>query len=290
MRALVTGSAGFIGRHFAARLVQDGHHVVGCDPAHLPHLTWCGDCRRIFARDDNGYDLLVHCAAVIGSRQERDDNPMAVYENLALDQMAIAWCLRTRTPLLYFSSSATYPTNMRGPFRETDVDVAENIIRPDAAYGFIKLVGERQCRELKAAGVPVYVVRPFSGYGTDQSADYPFPAIIERVRQREDPLVIWSDTERDFIHVDDVVGACMAMIAVAYIPGPVNIGTGIPTRMSALARLAADIAGYDPSIKSLGKSAGPDHRFADISLMKNFYLPTITLDQGITEALKEPPS
>jgi len=31
MRALVTGAAGFIGSHLAARLVSEGHDVVGLD-------------------------------------------------------------------------------------------------------------------------------------------------------------------------------------------------------------------------------------------------------------------
>ena len=41
MRILVTGSAGFIGFHMAARLLADGHEVVGIDgftPYHDPEL------------------------------------------------------------------------------------------------------------------------------------------------------------------------------------------------------------------------------------------------------------
>ena len=282
MRALITGSAGFVGRHFVDYFDEHGWKVTGADPAHPPHHVWQGDCRWVF-RDGEHYDLAVHCAAVIGSREERDMNPMAVWENLTLDQMAIAWSLRTQTPLLYFSSSAAYRVDKVGPFRE--VSLGPGIVRPDAAYGFIKLVGERQCRELKAAGMPVYVVRPFSGYGSDQSTDYPFSAICERVRNREDPLIVWSDAERDFVHIDDVVNACMEMIA-RDIYGPVNIGTGTPTRMSALARLAANIAGYKPRIKILGKSVGPDHRYADVTKLHGFYVPKIGLREGIAEAIR----
>ena len=41
MRILVTGSAGFIGFHMAARLLADGHEVVGIDgftPYYDPEL------------------------------------------------------------------------------------------------------------------------------------------------------------------------------------------------------------------------------------------------------------
>ena len=282
MKVVVSGSAGFVGSHFTSRFQERGWDVTHFDIASLSREHRL-DCRDFFRECDDRFDLLVHCAAVIGSRAERDEHPLAVYENLSLDQSAIAWCLRTETPLLYFSSSAVYPTCGAGPFDEADADPDE-ILCPDAAYGFNKLVGERQCWDLKATGVPVHVVRPFSGYGTDQSSDYPFPAICERVRQREDPLVVWSDTERDFIHVDDVVSACLTLVEQKVFR-PVNIGTGIPTRMSELARHAADVAGYSPQIEVLNQSAGPDHRFADTTLLESFYTPKITLEEGIARAL-----
>ena len=284
MRALVTGHAGFVGRNIARRLLYDGWDVVGVDIRQgcLPEQV-LADCRDYFTVS-GGYDLLVHCAAVIGSRQERDDNPLAVYEDLSLDQAAIAWCLETGTALLYFSSSAAYSTDLSGPFVEKNL-TPDFICRPDAAYGFIKLVGERQCRDLRALGGKVYVVRPFSGYGADQSLDYPFPSILRRAMAGEDPLVVWSDVERDFIHIDDVVSACLTMMRED-IPGPVNIGSGVPTKMTELARLAAEAVGYDPEIRVLGKSAGPDHRYADTTLMRTFYEPTISLVEGIEMCVK----
>jgi nucleoside-diphosphate-sugar epimerase len=104
------------------------------------------------------------------------------------------------------------------------------------------------------------------------------------VKRREDPLDVWSDTERDFIHVDDVVGACLAMVERGVF-GPVNIGTGIPTRMTQLARMAAEAVGYEPEIRVLGRSAGPDHRYADIGAMREFYAPRVDLREGIERAL-----
>jgi len=279
MRALVTGHAGFVGRNFAKRLISDGWEVTGVDlrPSDTGRSVQA-DCRDFFTVSD-GYDLLVHCAAVIGSRQERDENPLLVYEDLSIDQQAIAWCHETGTPLFYFSSSAAYPTDLTGPFKEW-VLAPEHIWAPDAAYGFIKLVGERQCRELRKLGGTVYIVRPFSGYGADQSLDYPFPSILKRAVAKEDPLTVWSDVERDFIHIDDVVSACLTMVDKA-IFGPVNIGSGIPTKMTELARLAAQTVGYDPEIRVLGKSVGPDHRFADTAKMQEFYEPTISLTEGV---------
>ena len=80
------------------------------------------------------------------------------------------------------------------------------------------------------------------------------------------------------------MNACLTLVEQKVFR-PVNIGTGIPTRMSELARLAADIAGYSPQIKVLNQSAGPDHRFADTTLLESFYTPKITLEEGIARAL-----
>lgn len=260
--------------------MSEGWDVTGVDirPGYADESV-LADCRDYFTASGERLNLLVHCAAIIGSRQERDDNPLAVYEDLSIDQAAIAWCAETETPLLYFSSSAAYPTTLQGPFCEDDIE-DEYISKPDAAYGFIKLVGERQCRVLQAQGVPVYVARPFSGYGADQSLDYPFPSILKRAKAHEDPLTVWSDVERDFIHIDDVVSACLTMVEKG-IAGPVNIGSGVATRMTELARLAATTVGYDPEIKVLGKSIGPDHRYADTTLLRTFYEPTISLTEGV---------
>ena len=284
MRVLITGSSGFIGSNFHRRLAAD-HQVAYVDIA-SPIRAHRMDCRKLFRTCDERFDLLIHAAAVIGSRQERDENPLAVYENLALDQAAIAWCLRTGTPLLYFSSSAVYSVKKRGPFRESLVGSRFEILDADDAYGYIKLVGERQAHDLWCLQVPVTIVRPFSGYGADQSEDYPFRAILERVKRREDPLTVWSDTTRDFVHVEDIVSACLVLTELGTL-GPVNIGTGVPTRMSELARMMAEQAGYEPEIKILHQSEGPDHRFADTSFMETFYKPRISLAEGIEMALKE---
>jgi hypothetical protein len=66
MRALVTGSSGFIGRAFTRYLESHGWSVLAVDTAE----GW--DCRDAFGYLATGFDLLVHAAAVIGSRQERE--------------------------------------------------------------------------------------------------------------------------------------------------------------------------------------------------------------------------
>ena len=66
----------------------------------------------------------------------------------------------------------------------------------------------------KRLGVPVTIVRPFSGYGPDQDTTYPFTAFAERAARRADPFDVWGDGQqvRDFVHVTDIVNATLALV------------------------------------------------------------------------------
>jgi len=301
--ALVTGSAGFVGWHFAKHLRSNGYITHECD---INGATR-SDARAMFAGplNDVYYDLVVHCAAIVGGRKTIDGNPLALASNLALDAGLFEWALRAHPArVLYFSSSAVYPKSLqqhdehymgkwsprRTGLREGWVDPSlseSSVGMPDALYGWAKLTGENLAHRYRQAGGVVSVVRPFSGYGQTQSADYPFPAFIDRALAREDPFSIWGDGRqtRDFIHINDIVAACMKMVE-AGIDGPVNLGTGRPTTMLQLASLVCEAAGYNPGLKLLpAEPSGVPYRVADVTEMRIFSLPTISLEMGIQLAL-----
>lgn len=292
MRALVSGSAGFIGRHMADRLEQEGWDVFGLDIAD-PEFPL--DCRHYFAEPtSNHYDLVVHCAAIVGGRATIDGNPLAIAANLSIDQALFDWATRTQPDhIVYFSSSAAYPVRLQQPgprFRlhERDIDL-DQPSQPDSMYGWCKLTGERLARLYADTGGRVHVFRPFSGYGETQSLDYPFPSFIRRAVDRDDPFDVWGDgtQTRDWIHVDDIVAAVLAAIRYDD-PGPVNLGWGEPVTMGELVMNICEQAGFTPNIRLRpDMPAGVHHRVADAARMLSFYCPTVTLDEGIARALAE---
>lgn len=294
MRVLITGNAGFVGRHLASAFEQRGDYVYGVD------LRFGMDALDFF-RDPwaHDFDLAVHCAAHIGGRAGIDNSPLAVGTNLALDSWFFRWLELSGTPrAVYFSSSAAYPVDLQNnparPMR-LDEDIinldAMNISPPDATYGWAKLTGERLAEHARKAGCEVLVVRPFSGYGADQPLEYPFPSLIRRAVLLEDPFEIWGDGSqtRDFVHISDVVGAVLAMLdSDAAMERPVNIGTGRGVSFDELAEMviAARGVGYRPQIKHLtGWPTGVAHRVADVGRMLEFYRPRVELEAGIREAL-----
>lgn len=297
MRALITGAAGFVGRHINAELQARGWETVPADiratPESLPY-----DALDVFRRETEVYDLVVHCAYHVGGRAAIDGEPRLLAKNLELDSSMFDWAVRTgQRRVLYFSSSAAYPVALqsdevrRRRLRERMIDLDNLLLRPDARYGFAKLAGEQMARAARETGLSVTVVRPFSGYGEDQDDTYPFRAIVDRVQRRESPLVVWgSGTQvRDWIHIDDVVAGALAVVESGT-DEPVNLCTGIGTSMLQLASLCRRVAGYRPKLTPLpDMPAGVAHRVGDPARFHQYWTPKVTLEEGVRRALEVTP-
>jgi GDP-L-fucose synthase len=308
MRVLVTGGCGFVGRRFVKRFADFGDEVTLIDNmiAGVPLEDWVhkpektdklkvhfADCRTLLSALKSGYwDLIVHCAAVVGGRMKIEDDTLAVATNLSIDSEFFNWVVRDKKPpkVIYFSSSAIYPPSWQTkdrhkPLPEDYVDVKDQKVElPDRTYGFSKLAGEvcahYACEEY---GLDVHIYRPFGGYGEDQSFDYPFPSIIKRIVMGEDPVKVWGSGEqrRDFIYIDDVVDCVLQTMDEK--PGTtLNIGSGVGTSFIELAQRACKVMGEDRLVRNdPSKPEGVFWRVADIDLMNRYYTPRITLDDGI---------
>ncbi|MEU1272965.1 NAD-dependent epimerase/dehydratase family protein [Streptomyces sp. NPDC005799] len=287
MRILLTGAKGFVGWHLWSVMDERGWDVTGIDIR-----DGSGDALDFFRTDDTRHDVALHCAAMVGGRASIDGSPLGVATNLALDSWYMRWLVRTGTPrAVYFSSSAAYPVALQGEtahwaLHESFINLDEPEL-PDASYGWAKLTGERLARYAASEGCQILVARPFSGYGEDQDPCYPFPAFAARARRREDPFTIWGDgsSVRDWIHIDDLVGATLALLD-AGVTGPVNLGTGRATTFDELARLMTAEAGYAPELRyEAGAPQGVHTRVCDPSLMLGFYEPKISLEEGVRRAI-----
>ena len=282
MKVLITGSHGFVGRYFINKLQQNNLTLID---------TKAGtDCRDFFKKDDSLYDLVIHLAAIVGGRESIEGRPMAVADNLSIDSEFFQWCLKTKPhKIVYFSSSAAYPTWLQDPMleerklEESDINWNGSLYPPDMTYGWSKLTGE-----YLAQFVPnVHIFRPFSGYAYDQDLNYPFPIYIKRALEKSDPFEVWGPgtQTRDFIHMTDVVNAVMTAVEQG-ITGPINLGTGRSTSFMELAQMSMDAVGYKGEIVTRpDKPVGCMHRVSDNTKLLSFYTPKITLEAGIIEAV-----
>lgn len=285
MKILITGHKGFVGRQFVRVLGE--HDIVGID------IKDGNDARTFFATDTTKFDLVIHLAAIVGGRATIEGEPLKVATDLAIDSDMFQWALRTQPGrVVYYSSSAAYPVvyqtqSMQYHLEEKHINL-DSLASPDYSYGWVKLTGEMLAKYASDEGLRVHVFRPFSGYGEDQDLDYPFPSFIKRAKERVPQFEIWGSGNqvRDFIHIEDVVNATIEAVKQD-IEGPINLGMGRPTSFNDLAEMVCSIAGYTPEFKHvLGAPEGVAYRVCNPAKLLTFYQPKITLEEGISRALR----
>jgi nucleoside-diphosphate-sugar epimerase len=318
-KVLVTGAAGFVGRHVVQRFLEAGDevHAVDCvaqytggiDPAHGWPLFdpreysnfhfYKEDCRAWFERvKDTEFDYTFHLAAMVGGRLMIENNPLAVADDLAIDAAYWQWAKVARPrKTACFSSSAAYPIQLQRAdhyvlLSEDMISFDGDIGMPDMSYGWAKLTCEYLARLAYAKhGLKSICYRPFSGYGEDQDDAYPFPSICKRVlaNRGAEVLQVWgTGTQmRDFIHIEDCVDGVLATIDKIDDAGAVNLSTGIFTSFIEFARLAAGIAGYHPEVRGMSdKPAGVYARGGDTAKQKQLgFEYQIDFRTGIERAL-----
>lgn len=319
-KILLTGGAGFVGRHFVKRFLDVGDivHCVdnivpltgGIDPStgwplFNPHdysnfHFYNEDCRDYFNRvADTDFDYVFHLAAMVGGREMIENNPLAVAEDLSIDAQYWKWAKKTRpAKTICFSSSAAYPVKLQKKefhvlLKEDVISFDEDIGMPDMSYGWAKLTHEYLARlAFEKHQIKSVTYRPFSGYGEDQDAAYPFPSICKRVIENRgaNVLTVWGtgDQMRDFIHIEDCVDGVLKTMDRVDDGDAFNLSTGILTSFKQFASTAARICGYNPEV--VGLSTKPEGVFArggDTEKQAKYgFRYSTSFEEGIARALK----
>ena len=317
-KVLVTGGAGFVGRHVIQRLLELGHQVHCVDklapltgglapkswPLFAPNdfdnfYFYQEDCREYFRRvADTDFDYCFHLAAMVGGRLMIENNPLAVADDLAIDSEYWQWAVKAKPKkTLCFSSSAAYPIKYQQVkdyqlLKEDMISFASDLGMPDMSYGWAKLTCEYLAHLAYAKhGLKSIVYRPFSGYGEDQDLTYPFPSICQRVlaNQRAKAITVWGSGRqmRDFIHIDDCVEGVFRTMDKIDNGEAVNLATGLFTSFIDFTKIAAKLLNFEPEVK--GTTDKPEGVFAragdPTKLAKLGFTHTILLKEGIKRGL-----
>ena len=226
MNALVTGGAGFIGSHLAARLLANGHRVTVLDNLSTGNTKRIsrlavrfieGDVRdyRMIRQALQDVDAIFHLAAVVGVPHAMTHQWDSLTTNILGTHNLLNAADAGQIPIFVASSSAIYGKVAQSPVSEEDDICLGNTHKPSWTYSYAKLAEEELA--LAAAherSVCVKIGRYFNVIGPGQSAAYGMvvPRFIARAL-RGDPLPVYGNgtQTRTFADVEDVVNATLAM-------------------------------------------------------------------------------
>lgn len=240
-KILLTGMAGFIGSHLAARLVREGMVVFGLDNLnhyydmnlkfhHLNRLGFdfrdegeiaAGEHRTAgehisFARIDlrNGEDVhslfrevrpdaVVHLAAQAGVRYSITEPLQYISNNVDAFAHILEACRAFPVRhLVYASSSSVYGLNARLPYAEDHFAV-----HPVSLYGATKKSNELMAHAYAALyNIPATGLRFFTVYGPGGRPDMS-PMIFARQMMKGEEIRVFNHgkMKRDFTYIDDIV-------------------------------------------------------------------------------------
>jgi nucleoside-diphosphate-sugar epimerase len=239
VRAVVTGSAGFIGTHVVGQLTAVGADVVGLDRREPPvgapgrhhriDLT-APESRELLGDELAVADVVYHLAGRAGVRDRGPEVDSARRRDNGLAAVSVIGLTPPGTPLLLTSSSSVYGGARihRGravPSHESDP------VHPRGGYARSKVLVERMCAARRARGGLVTVVRPFTVAGPGQRPDMAVSRWLHAALTGGPAHVLGSlDRRRD---MTDVRQVARVLVELAAHPGLdlVNIGTGRPVRL-----------------------------------------------------------
>jgi len=288
---LITGSAGFIGRHAAREFADKGWQVVGIgrgdwsDWRDYGLTAW----HRADIRVDSllGYagkpDVIVHCAggASVGFSVEQ---PAVDFDLTVRTTSNVLEFIRVHSPstrLVYPSSAAVYGQVETLPITE------ETPLNPVSPYGLHKQMAEALCQLYsRQFGVSAASVRLFSIYGPGLRKQLLWDA-CRKFEQGECVFFGTGEEIRDWLHVEDVAKLLIiaAQNSTTLFP-VVNAGYGQGIQVKEILQHVSDQLGVliKPEFSSSPKAGDPNAYIADISKARAWnWEPKINWREGVTE-------
>ena len=239
-RWLVTGAAGFVGFHVAARLLADNESVVGIDNVndyydpmlkqgrlnrlaqsanfefHKIDLSDEQALRQVF--DDYQPSVVINMAAQAGVRHSLHD-PLAYVQTNVFGFMQLLEQCRYHDVqhLVYASSSSIYGSTSRTPFSEHNP--ADH---PVSVYAATKRADELLAHTYSHLfGIPTTGLRFFTVFGPWGRPDMAYYRFAEAILD-DRPITVFGSGKalRDFTYIDDIVESVVRVARKPATPNP----------------------------------------------------------------------
>lgn len=291
MRVLVTGADGFVGRRLVARLRARGNEVIAAGHAQLD----VGDAAQVHAAVAAAQPTaLVHLAAISFVPEAEAGGSLSYRVNYLGTRHLLAAVAEAaqRARVLLVSSGMVYGNAASGdpPFGE------QSALRPASAYARSKAAADLLGGVYAARGLSVFRARPWNHTGAgrpDRFVEASFARQLAEIEAGLRPARIETgalDSLRDFLHVEDVVDAYLALLDGDAPAGAYNVASGHPSRIREVLDLLLARSPVRPElvidparVRPPDVSVGSAQRLSAAT----GWAPKRTLDQALAELLEE---
>lgn len=268
-RIILTGGAGFLGRHVVDRLKARG---VKDANVFIPRrrdfdLTDMADVQRLYrtAFKNAKADMVIHLAAEVGGIGANRDNPgRYFYANMAMALHLIEQARLDGLPerdgkFVQVGTICAYPKFTPVPFKEDDLwnGYPEET---NAPYGVAKKAAWQmldayllQYRMKSSYVLPVNLYGPWDNF--DLHTSHVIPALIrkcvEAKKRNDSKIVCWGtgSASREFLYVDDAAEGILRAAEVMDDPTPLNLGAGFEIKIKDLVELIVKLTGFKGAIE-----------------------------------------
>jgi GDP-L-fucose synthase len=292
-RIFVAGHRGLVGSALLRILRLRGFNDLILRDRKDLDLTRQEQVEALFASTRPQYVFLA--AARVGGIAANHARPAEfIFENLAIQTNVIDSAYRNGVKrLLFLGSSCVYPRECPQPMREEYL-LTGPLESTNEAYAISKIAGIKMCAAYNDQyNTDFIAVMPTNLYGINDYFDlndsHVLPALIRKVHEAKttnSPHVeIWGSgaPRREFLHVDDLAGACLFLMDCGDAAQLINIGSGEEVSIRDLAELVCTVVGYNGELVfDTSKPDGTPRKLLDCSRLRALgWRNSINLRSGI---------
>jgi len=296
-RIYVAGHSGMVGSAALRKLQHAGYSNL-LTKTHVELDLTDSLAVKLFFQEKRPEYVILAAGKVGGIVGNRDFPADFITKNLAIQLNVIGAAHRTGVKkLIFFASSCMYPRDCPQPMRE-DMIFTGMPEKTSMAYAVSKMAGMQLCLAYNQQyGEQRFIpVIPNSIFGLNDNFDpqsgHVLSALIKRFHDAKqsgaETVTLWGSGKprREFIYVDDVVGACIELLVkdTTNIELPVNIGSGSDISIKELADKIAAITGYEGVIVwDTEKPDGAPRKLLDSSRIRHFgWKPLLSFDRALS--------
>lgn len=297
-RIWVAGHRGLVGSAITRRLQAEGATNLLLRTHAELDLTDLRAVEDFIAAEKPEYIFLA--AAKVGGIHANDTWPAEfLHNNLIIQTNVIhaAWQHGTKK-LCFLGSSCIYPKLAPQPLKEESL-LTGPLEPTNEWYAIAKIAGIKMCQAYRRQyGFDAISLMPTNLYGPGDNFhpenSHVMPAMIRRfheAKERGDASVtIWGTgtPRREFMHVDDMAGACVYLMR-HYSDGEiVNVGTGTDVSILELAQLVAEVVGYQGEIRTdPNRPDGTPRKLLDVGRLEALgWKAKVGLREGVEETYR----